>query len=858
MKITSPHALFALVSASIAATCPVFADRLPAEVMDPEMAALYQQRLEEGLSFITTEPDRTPAELKMSAQLASLFNAGLRPAGAGVEVVKAEMLRLGQIRSQSGQPDEMHVYVHVTGPAALDAVRLRMVGWVDADPAWPMDEWPMLAGWVQESRLVELASLDDVRFIQAVDPPRFRTGTVTSAGDALHNGPLARGAPLNVNGSGIRVGVISDGISNLPLAQASGDLPAVNVLNPGSGDEGTAMLEIIHDLAPGAMLDFCSSGSSKSAFGNAIAALALGGCNIICDDVGWYDDPYFEHSPLGTMISNLRAQYGFLHVSAAGNDAEVHHQQIFTDVNPPGGNSEHDAMLLVGIPSGGVLDVFMKWKEPQPVPPASLVSDYDLFLVDFYNTATEIKSSKTRNVPEETIYYTNSTPNTIYALVAVRRYSGTIRHDLEIFIEPQNGSWHYTTNPVSAVDAIFGHPGHGSVISVVSTDAANPTAIEPDCSQGPFTILGPLQPTKPDLAGIDGVAVTGAGGFPTPFFGTSAAAPHVAGVLALVWSRSPGADDNAIKASLILPQPCLDLGTTGFDTVFGHGRPLADQWALLINQTPTISVPSGTFECAQMISENITGVTVNDLDAGGNAVKLTLSAAKGMVQINPTIQGGLTPLQITPTIVNGSPGFIATAPILAIQTTLAAANGLAYLPNPVPMPPGTPVSDTLAFSLDDQGNSGVGGSLLAAGTVALQVHQYAFDAWRYDHFSALELGNPLVSGNLANPDGDLHANVWEYFMGTAPKTADAERSPSTTVSAGNLVFTFRLSKDIAGNAYAVKVSQDLVNWANVPAGQITTPWPQHPTAPDAWLMEVKRPLSANTKDFIRVEFDPRP
>ena len=56
-----------------------------------------------------------------------------------------------------------------------------------------------------------------------------------------------------------------------------------------------------------------------------------------------------------------------------------------------------------------------------------------------------------------------------------------------------------------------------------------------------FSSLGPTLDgrLKPDISAIDGVAITGAGRFPSPFFGTSAAAPHVAGIAALVLHAAP-------------------------------------------------------------------------------------------------------------------------------------------------------------------------------------------------------------------------------------------------------------------------------------------------------------------------------
>ena len=79
----------------------------------------------------------------------------------------------------------------------------------------------------------------------------------------------------------------------------------------------------------------------------------------------------------------------------------------------------------------------------------------------------------------------------------------------------------------------------------------------------------------PDLVAIDGVSVTGAGGFPSPFFGTSAAAPHVAAlVLEGLKHHQPLLSKSGTATTLfsILQDSAVDLGDSGFDQTFGAGR----------------------------------------------------------------------------------------------------------------------------------------------------------------------------------------------------------------------------------------------------------------------------------------------
>ncbi len=184
----------------------------------------------------------------------------------------------------------------------------------------------IIQGWVPIQQLEFLAQDPAVLKIR---PPSYafrRTGSVNTEGDAIHRCDQARA--LGVTGAGASVGVISDGVSGLATSQASGDLSSVQVLSAGIGDEGTAMLEVVHDCAPDAPLLFSTGFPTSLAFINAVNGLRDAGAKIIVDDLGFYLEPYFEDGPIA---SNDRAVGNtVLRVSSAGNDGFKHYQGTFT------------------------------------------------------------------------------------------------------------------------------------------------------------------------------------------------------------------------------------------------------------------------------------------------------------------------------------------------------------------------------------------------------------------------------------------------------------------------------------------------------------------------------------------------
>ena len=177
----------------------------------------------------------------------------------------------------------------------------------------------------------------------------FRPAPTTSASPACaspkpistHRAAAARNT-YGSDGTGIKIGVLSDGVRNLAAAQASGDLGPVTVLPGQSGtsagqcsatascDEGTAMLEIVHDIAPGAQLFFATAFGGSANFANNIRNLRAAGCDIIVDDVFYFAESPFQDGQAPGIISptnggivaqavNDVTAAGALYFSSAGN-----------------------------------------------------------------------------------------------------------------------------------------------------------------------------------------------------------------------------------------------------------------------------------------------------------------------------------------------------------------------------------------------------------------------------------------------------------------------------------------------------------------------------------------------------------
>ncbi len=152
-----------------------------------------------------------------------------------------------------------------------------------------------------------LAKRADVQWIRPAD--RAATSVVAVQGDVAHRADQARQA-FDIDGTGVKIGVLSDSVNYLANSQAAGNLPPVTVLLGQGGvgvGEGTAMLEIVHALAPGASLYFATGNAGVASFAQNIRALQAAGCGIIVDDVVYFSESPFQDGPIAQAVNDVSA-----------------------------------------------------------------------------------------------------------------------------------------------------------------------------------------------------------------------------------------------------------------------------------------------------------------------------------------------------------------------------------------------------------------------------------------------------------------------------------------------------------------------------------------------------------------------
>jgi PKD repeat protein len=508
----------------------------------------------------------------------------------------------------------VYVYIHLVPGNSTHCIDPYASEVTDRD-----EEHNLAVAWVDRYRLDAVASIECVRSIEEVIPPVVNIGSALTQGDAIHKTTDVR-SQYGFKGTGMKIGVISDGVTHLADSVNSGDLPGnVNVLSAGIGDEGTAMLEIIHDMVPNATLYFHDAGENTLQFNAAIDALQANGCTVIVDDISWVAEPFFEDGVIASHVSTLvtNPDNPLIYVSSAGNAAQRHFQGDFfpdgiTNFNDFSSGSGGVKSLYVNLPVQSTVWIVLEWNDQF----GHSANDYDLFLSESILGDLDLSQNPQDGTqdPVEFIAYTNRGISPKTGIIDVSRTTGVAK-TLELYIYPSGGATVYLNNIVAA-DSIFGHPAVPGVISTAAVYWGTPFTIEPFSSQGPVTIMYPSPSIrqKPDITGVDGVNISGAGGFPNPFYGTSAAAPHIAAVAAQIWGGHPLLSPQNIRNALY--NSAVDLGPAGRDTIFGYGKADALEMATSLNITNPAPAPIANFSATP--TNGAAPLTVTFIDVSTN------------------------------------------------------------------------------------------------------------------------------------------------------------------------------------------------------------------------------------------------
>ncbi|GAC1698305.1 MAG: hypothetical protein PVS2B3_10080 [Steroidobacteraceae bacterium] len=273
-----------------------------------------------------------------------------------------------------------------------------------------------VGGLLPVGQISAAAARDDLVSLRAA-MWRTRAAPVTSQGDFAQGSAALRAANTSLTGAGVTVGVISSsfdcyayyaanptsytqfGISSYTQNgittdaaqdEMSGALPAtVNIvqeadcrnfggpLQSPDSDEGRAMLQIVHDVAPGASLAFYGLIAGEADFANGVKALANAGARVEADDVGFFDEPFFQDGIISQAIDSV-ASSGVAYFVAAGNDGELSYENTAPRFNTPS-SAPAGEMLLNFDTSGASTNVSLPLTIASFVPGelAALVVEWD-------------------------------------------------------------------------------------------------------------------------------------------------------------------------------------------------------------------------------------------------------------------------------------------------------------------------------------------------------------------------------------------------------------------------------------------------------------------------------------------------
>lgn len=588
--ITPSRRLLRIVFAITAAVLSLTSVTTPAAA-DPLSAAAQAQ-----IDAIMAEKlARTPAQQKMDSQL--LYFVRQKTNGVALNAVPTLVINLATDAANRVLVD---VRADKITPALRDFITLSGGLIVSDVPAFGA-----LRVRMPVAQIEALATRDEVRFVEPAAEASTNVGTYVSQAVRTHRVDTAR-TTYGADGTGLKIGVISDGVNSLAASKASGNLNGNATFlagQAGSGDEGTAMMELIQDMLPGAQLIFATGNGGNAVMANNIQSLATAGCSIIVDDLNYFNESPFQDQVISqavTTVSNAGVMYFSCARNSGSKDAGTSGtwEGDFVDggaaVAPvTTAGRLHDfggAVAFDTVSAGGTnprVDLF--WSDPV----GGSTNDYDLFVLNSTGTTVNRMSTNIQSGTQDP-YENVGTLVSGERIVIVKKATAAAR-----FLHLDTGRMILNT---STAGCVRGHncSGAANAFSIAATSVVNSPSpsffvggatnpAEAFSSDGPrrmfyqpngtpytagdFSSTGGTVLSKPDLTAAD-AARTSVGGFYS-FSGTSAAAPNAAAIAALLKSYNPSLTPAQIRN--LMTTTALDIGTAGFDRTTGAGIAMALQ-----------------------------------------------------------------------------------------------------------------------------------------------------------------------------------------------------------------------------------------------------------------------------------------
>jgi hypothetical protein len=573
----------------------------------------------------------------------------------------------------------------------------------------------LVSAQVPVRSLGKLAALDSLAYARPVlAQTNALTRPVVSQGVAS-----MKADGVGYSGAGVDVGVLSDSYGCNPPAfrpgaptssaaedASNGEVPlGVNVLSdgcPGGSDEGRAMAQIVHDVAPGATISFHTAFNGEFDFAEGIIRLQEAGSDVIVDDVIYFVEPMFSDGPVAQAV-DIVADRGVPYFSSAGNNARSSYEATYAPVQvrlnaggnvngaigngpvvrtfhsfAPGSLQVLQPVVVQSDGTAGVHVLSFQWDQPHLRATqyalwksggdigqaAGAATDLDLVFYRANGTPVPLcppgvskgitcQLTGDPNIGGDAvdlalIYYAGPKPAQLFYVAFVKSGGPDPTRVKYVTFDIQGGfaplafdtksgtayghanargaqsiaaaSW-YATVPYSTSGLV---PANDTGSPKIDLSACSPACLNDFSSGGDIPILldrfgarlgAPERRVNPSVTGPDGGNSTfffsdssydddDGDGLNSPFspfisccdlpgdewpnfFGTSASAPHVAGVAALLLEKTPGATPAAVRSALestarpmtlrftsdrpIVTFPVVEVGPNGYDYDTGFG-----------------------------------------------------------------------------------------------------------------------------------------------------------------------------------------------------------------------------------------------------------------------------------------------